>query len=234
MAGKSTPSGINDMLLGGKTNLAGDRIAARLITSRYPAVAEMARAGHAFALATVRRAAALGIRRVIRAGYVTPLAARNVHNAAGPGCRVVYVTRGDQAAVTMAEFASGRNVAVARARVAHPEEVLKAPPVADMLAEKEPVALVTGMFYHHAAPPYCRAHMDTYSAALPPGSVVAVSLMAIPGEEDAAELGKLFGVRLYPQTAADVAGWADGMEITPLTPEITVPGTAFGVVAQVR
>lgn len=233
MPGESTPSGINDALLGGSTNMAGDRIAARLITSRYPAVAEMAGAGHAFTLALVRRAAALGIRRVVRAGFVTPLPGRNAHNATGPGCRVVYVTRGDQAAMAMAQWADGRNVTVARARVAHPEEVLAAAPVAAMLAEKEPVALVTGMFYHHASPEWCRVHMETYCAALPPGSVAAVSLMAIPGEPDATELGRLFGTPVYAQTALDITGWADGAEVISLTPHITTPGTAFGVTARI-
>lgn len=233
MSGDSSPSGINDTLLGGSTNMALDRAAAREITARYPAVAEMMRAGHAFTLSTVREAAGSGIRRFVRAGYVTPLDGRNAHHVAGAGCRVIYVTRGDQAAMAMARFADGHDVTVARARVAYPDHVLATGPVAAMLAEGEPVALVTGMFYHHAPPEWCAAHMDTYSAVLPPGSVVAVSLMAIPGEDDAAELGRLFGTPVYAQTAQDVTGWADGAEVVPLTPHITTPGTALGVTARI-
>lgn len=233
MAGEPTPSGINDALLGGSTNMAPDREAARAITARYPGVAEMARAGHAFTLTTVRQAASLGMRRFVRAGYVSPLEGRNAHDAAGEGCRVIYVTRGDQAAIAMARWAGGRDVTVARARVAYPDHVLAAGPVAAMLAEREPVCLVTGMYYHHAPPDWCRIHVGAYLSALPRGSVLAVSLMAIPCGEDAAELGRLLGTRVYPQTAADVAGWADGAQVESLTPHITVPGTAFGVTARV-
>lgn len=236
MAGEPSPSGVNDALLGGHANMGPDRDAARAIEARYPAVPEMIRAGHAFTLRTARWGAELGIRRFIRAGFISTMPGRNTHDAVrsvAAGCRVVYITRGDQAAIAMAQFAGGRDVTVARARVADPQQVLAAPPVAAMIAEGEPVCLVTGMYYHNASAEWCGIHMAAYSAALPPGSVLAASLMAIPGEEDAAKLGALFGMTLYAQTAEDVAGWAGGMEVIPLTPEITVPGTALGVAGQI-
>lgn len=237
MPGAATPGGINDVLLGGTSNTAADREAARRITARFPAVAAMAEAGHAFTLAAVRQAAREGITRIIRPGYVTRLPGRNAHEVAraiAPDARTVYVTRGGQATLARDIFGAEQGVAVAQARVAYPDRVLAAPPVAAMLAEGEPACLATGMYYHHADAHWCRAHMAAYAAALPPGSVLACSLMAIPAGGDAAELGALLGTAVYPQARADVAGWAGGMDVIPLTPGITVPGTALGVTGRIR
>lgn len=237
MPGESTLSGINDVWLGGRTNTAQDRETAWLIEAAYPAVPVMARAGHAFGLRTARWAAGdLGMRRFIRAGFVSTLPGRNTHDAVGAvaaGCRVVYVTRGDPAAMAMELLGSEAGVTVARAPVRYSEEVLAAEPVARMLAEGEPVCLVTGTLMHFASPDGAGPYLQAYAAALPSGSVLAASLIAPRDAAAAAELGKLIGMTVYPHTAGDAARWLDGLEVVRLTPHITAPGTALGLVARI-
>jgi len=237
MAGEPTPSGVNDALLGGNTSMAPDREAARRIAARFPSVPEMARAGHSFGLRTARWAASeLGIRRFIRAGFVTTLPGRNVHDAVGaiaPDSRIVYVTRGDQAAMAVEMLGDGHRIAVARARVAQPAEVLAAPPVAAMLAERKPVCLIVGTLMHFAPRPGAGPYLADLAAPLPPGSVLAASLISAASDAAAAELGELFGMGVYAYTAREAAGWLDGMRVFTLTPGISEPGTALGVAARI-
>lgn len=240
MPGEPTLSGINDWFLGGSTNMGPDRETALRITARYPLVPEMARAGHCFILSVARQAAQDGVRRFVRAGYVTVRPGQNAHEAVraiAPGARVAYVTRDDQQIMALGLLGAEAGVTVARARVACPETVLEAEPVAAMIAEGEPVALITGMFYQHADAEWTQRHLETYTSALPPGSVVALSLIAVPDEETAAELGDLFGIRppgrFYPHAADEARGWGGGLEVVALTPHVTVPGTAVGIVARV-
>ena len=236
MAGEPTPSGINDALLSGTTSMAPDREAARRIAARFPSVPEMARAGHSFGLRTGRWAAGKGIRRFIRAGFVTTLPGRNMHDAVGtiaPDAQIVYVTRGDQAAMAVEMAGGAHRVAVARARVARPDEVLASGPVAEMLAGRKPVCLVVGTLMHFAPPPDAGPYLADLAAALPSGSVLAASLISAADDRAAAELSGLFGMDFHAHTARDAAGWLPGMRVFTLTPEIRSPGTALGVAARI-
>lgn len=131
------------------------------------------------------------------------------------------------------ELLADGHVAVARARVANPADVLAAEPVDQMLAEGEPVCLVTGMLMQFAPPDGARDYLREFAAALPAGSVLAGSLIAVGDEETALELGGLFGLDIFTHTAQEAAGWVDGAEVTALTPDIRVPGTALGVTARI-
>ncbi|MFI7101460.1 SAM-dependent methyltransferase [Streptomyces sp. NPDC050161] len=82
-----------DYYLGGKTNYAVDREAAREVMRAFPAIETVARANRAYMHRVMRFLARQGVRQFIDVGAGMP-AAPNVHQVVqevAPDCRVVYV-----------------------------------------------------------------------------------------------------------------------------------------------
>ena len=104
-----------------------------------------------------------------------------------------------------------------RARTWHPEEVLAAPEVASLLATGKPACVIAGLVLHLAPGAQVAASaVAAYAAALPSGSVLAVSV-SLPGRSPEADrLAELLApaARVHRHTAEDVAQWMKAAGMT--------------------
>jgi len=220
---RPTVHGTYDYWLGGTMHMRADRELGRAIEEEFPFVPVHVRAAKEFHLRTARWAAERGIDRFVRAGAVSwDGSGRNVHETARsviPSARTVYVTRDAEAhGWARVLLAGGPGTAAVHATVERPAEVLGAPPVAAMLAEGRPVCLIIGMMLHFTEGGDAAGRVAAYAAALPPGSVVVVSLSLLDDSPRGRRLRAIFTpAPVHRHTAADVTGWLEGagLEIVP-------------------
>lgn len=216
----ATVHGINDALLRGSSNLRADRDAARAMTDRWPAMPGLAAAAHAFRNRAAQLAADRGITRFIRAGAVTRLPGRNVHDAVRdiqPDARTVYVTASQDACALVAGLLEDDpRTEVVRARPRHPGQLLTALPVAAMLAEEEPVALILSGMLTFVGSDVAEMIVKEYAGALPPASVLALSVLVLDDSGEGRELAAMYGpAPMRWHTQDDLRGWLDGLEVLP-------------------
>jgi hypothetical protein len=219
----ATVHGVYDVMRGGDQHERADRELARAIEGEFPQVPVHVRAASDFDLRVTRWCAGRGINRFIRAGAVTwQPDGRNVHDAAreaDPGAQVVYVNSDAEAhdwAVTL--LACDPGVSAVHEPVERTAEVLAAPAVAALLAPREPVCLIIGMVLHFAPANRAEARVCAFATALPPGSVLAVSL-SLPDHSPRADrlLAMYTPAEMYRHTAKDVTAWMEGagLELVP-------------------
>jgi hypothetical protein len=236
---EATVTGVYDYWLGGGRHLRADRELGKAIEEEFPSARAHVRAARDFHLRVTRWCAERGIARFIRSGAVTwQPGGSNVHDAArevNPGAQVVYVNR-DAGAHDWARelLADGPGTAAVHAPASHPAEVLGAPPVAALLAPREPVCMIIGMVLHFAAPEAAAAGIAAYAGALPSGSVIAVSV-SLP--DDSPQAGRLLAMfapaRVHRHTVADVRGWLKGAGLEVVPPGVRdvrlLPGGAWAL-----
>ena len=225
MSGDAGPTiaGMYDYWLGGGQHLRADRELAQAIEARYPSVPSHIRAAQDFHLRAARWCAERGISRFIRAGHFTALpSGRNVHDAVreiNPGAEVIYAYR-DPAAFSFSagllDWDHGTTAVLSRTG-----GFLAADPVGEMLAEGEPVCLIAGMVLHFAPAERAAARLARAAAALPPESVVVVS-MTLPGTRpEADEILRMFTPAVtYRHTAEDLVGWLEGAGLKIVEPGV--------------
>jgi S-adenosyl methyltransferase len=208
-----TVYGVYDYWLGGVQRQRADRELGKAIAEEFPSFPAQVRAASDFCARVARYCAERDIARFIRAGAVTwQPEGRNVHEAArkvNPGARVVYVNRDAEAHEWALELLAGSpGVAAAHAPSCRPAEVLEAPPVAALLAGGLPVCLIIGMVLHFADAGEAAAAVAAYAAALPAGSVIAVSVTLPDNSPQADRLLSMFTpARIRRHTARDVRRW---------------------------
>ena len=238
-----TIHGTYDYWLGGGQHLRADRELAQAIEARYPSVPQHVRAAQDFHLRAARWAAGQGISRFVHAGHVTALpSGRNVHDAAReviPGAEVVYAYR-HQAAYSFSEglldWDEGATAVLSRTG-----GFLASDPVSAWVGAGERVCVIAGLVLHFVDADRASARLARAAAALPPGSVIVVS-MTLPGTRPAADeiLAMFTPAMTYRHTAADLTGWLEeaGLKIVP--PGVTdvrvvpVPGRPCGAVLPPR
>lgn len=215
----ATVSGLYDYWLGGLGHLHADRELAAQIEARFPGTAARTRAAHAFHLRAASWAARQGITRFVRAGAVTWLAGRNVHDAAravNPAAQVVYVNRNpDAAAIAGRLFRREPGITAVRAAALVPSRALGAAPVRRLLAAGEPVCLIIGMVMQYAPPRRCPAVIASWASALPPGSLVVISAAAEGDRDGFGALAAMSPVRMWRYEMADLEAWAAGLDVVP-------------------
>lgn len=209
----ATVHGVYDAMRGGDQHLRADRELAKAIEAEFPQVPVHVRAASDFDLRVTRWCAERGIARFIRAGAVTwQPDGRNVHDAAravNPAAQVAYANRDAEAHDwARALLACDPGVSAVHASVSRPAEVLAAPAVMRLLAPGRPVCVIIGMVLHFAPERDAAARVAAFAAALPPGSVLALSL-SLPDHSPRADRLLLMytPAAMYRHTAADVAGW---------------------------
>lgn len=218
-----TIHGVYDAMRGGDQHLRADRELAKAIEAEFPQVPVHVRAASDFDLRVARWCAERGIARFIRAGAVTwQPDGRNVHDAARaavPGAQAVYVNADAEAHDwARALLARDPGVSAVHAPGERTAEILAAPAVAALLAPREPVCLIIGMVLHFAPAARAAARIGAFAVALPPGSVIAVSV-SLPDHSPRADrlLSMYTPAKMYRHTAADVEGWMRdaGLELVP-------------------
>jgi len=222
--GGPTIHGTYDYWLGGGQHLREDRELAQAIEARFPSVPLHIRAAQDFHLRAARWCAERGISRFIRAGNFTALpSGRNVHDAVrevNPGAEVIYAYR-DPAAYSFSEglldWDEGTTAVLSRTG-----GFLAADPVGAWVEAGEPVCLIAGMVLHFAPAGRAAARLARAAAALPPGSVIVVS-MTLPGTRpEADEMLAMFTPAVtYRHTAADLTGWLEGAGLRIVPPGVT-------------
>ena len=219
---EATVDRVYDYWLGGRENLRVDRELGKAIEERFPSVRDHVQAARKFCLRAASWCAGYGIERFACtgvAGWKPGL--RNVHDAAremAPRARVAYVHRGREAHAWARVLLGGRGLATARADVNCPASLLAAGPVAALLGDGEPVALLLAMTLHFAPPEQAAEQVALYADALPRGSALALCVALPDDSPEADDLIRMFTpARVYRHTAADVAGWvkAAGLELAP-------------------
>jgi S-adenosyl methyltransferase len=222
----ATVHGIYDYWLGGSSHRPDDRELGEAIAARFPLVPVHVRAAHDFTLRATRWAALRGISRFIRAGSVTYLPGRNVHDAArqvNPAAEVAYVNRDAGAHALMAALtSSGRLTSAVHATVGRPEELLSSPPIGKWTGEGEPVCMIIWMSLTFASPEVAPDLVAAYAESLTPGSVVALTVALADDSPEADELVAVYTpAKIRRHSAGDVAGWLTGAGL-----KIVDPGVA--------
>lgn len=215
-----TIHGVYDYWLGGGQHLREDREVAQAIEARFPSVPLHIRAAQDFHLRAARWCAGQGIRRFIRAGNFTALpSGRNVHDAVReviPDAEVVYAYR-HQAAFAFSEGLLGWDDGTT-AVLSRTGGFLAADPVRAWVEDGEPVCLIAGMVLHFVPAQRAASRIARAARALPPGSVIVVS-MTLPGTRPEADeiLAMFTPAMTYRHTADDLTGWLEdaGLKIVP-------------------
>lgn len=170
-----------DYYLGGKTNYAVDREAAREVIRAFPSIETVARVNRAYMHRAMRFLAGQGVRQFIDVGTGIPTAP-NVHQVVqevAPECRVVYVDNDPIVLVYADSLLSGTpqgQTAYVDGDATKPEEVLAAVKAEDIIDFDRPIALSLHALLHFVADeqdPY--ALVDTFVDALPAGSFLSLS-----------------------------------------------------------
>lgn len=217
-----TIHGVYDFWLGGGQHLRADRELGRAIAERFPMVPVHVRAAQEFHLRAAVWCAERGVSRFVRAGHLTALPGRNVHDAVravDPGARVIYASQ-DEAAHN---WAAALLPLDGRTQVVLPGEggILAEEPVRAMLAEGEPVCVIAGMVLHFTRAETAAMRVARVAKGLPPGSALVVSVALLDNSEQAGELAAMFTpARIHRHTAQDVAGWLEGAGLEVLPPGV--------------
>jgi O-methyltransferase involved in polyketide biosynthesis len=216
---------IYDYMLGGKDNFAVDREAAKQLIAVAPDIAGIVRDNRSFLGRVVRYLAdEAGVRQFLDLGGGLPTRT-NVHEMAqsiAPDARVVYV---DNDPVVwshgQALLAHGDRVAMVRADLREPAEVLEHPEVLARLDLDRPVAVLCASVLHFVADeekPY--QIIAQYRDRLAPGSYLAISHGTTgPAEEDRDVVGGVTSVyrqasaQLHVRPLAGIQRFFDGFEM---------------------
>ncbi|GII85126.1 hypothetical protein Ssi03_31160 [Sphaerisporangium siamense] len=179
-----------DYFLGGKDNLPADRDAADKVLKFVPEIPIGIRENRAFLIRAVRFLAEQGIRQFLDIGAGLPTQ-RNVHQVAAehaPGSRTVYVDNDPQVLVhARALLQDSPQVLVVEGDLRRPDEILADPALRRHLDLGEPVAVLLLAIVH-----FIRDSEDPAGViakirgALPPGSYMAISHVAVDERPQAA------------------------------------------------
>ena len=211
-----------DYYLGGKDNFGVDRDAAEKVLASAPEIRQVAIENRAFLGRVVRFLASAGIRQFIDIGTGLPTRG-NVHEvaqAATPGARVVCVDHDPVVcAHARALLEDTGNVAVVKAAMERPGEILGNPALRQLIDFTEPVAALFFSVLHFAtdAKPIVTAFRDEMAA----GSYLAMS-HGVPsqvpgGSETAGEVRQVYGTSNSPggafRTEAEILELFSGFEL---------------------
>jgi SAM-dependent methyltransferase len=169
-----------DYWLGGKDNFAADRKSAdEIVEISGGKVLRGVRLNRAFLGRAVRLAAASGVRQFLDLGSGLPTR-ENVHEAAGPDSRVVYVDYDQVVAMHgHAILATSPGTGFVQADLRRPQEILEHPTVTSLLDFNEPVAVLFVSVLHFVDDAEDPAGLvATYGDALAPGSHLILSHLA--------------------------------------------------------
>ncbi|MDR7273706.1 hypothetical protein J2S41_000484 [Catenuloplanes atrovinosus] len=166
---------VYDYYLGGAHNWAADRRMGDEAMAAWPELPMIMRANRAFLRRAVRFLVGAGIRQFLDLGSGIPTAG-NVHEVAGPSCRVAYVDVDPVAVAHGRELLRDVPGAVAvRADLREPETVLSHPDVLSVIDLSQPVAVLMIAVLHFVPEADDPARIvAAYRDASAPGSYLAL------------------------------------------------------------
>lgn len=222
--GSETPSSarIHNLWLGGSFYTAADEAKAAEIEAVCPQVRQMAADSRLFtARVTAWAAAELGITRFLDlgAGVVPGPAVHDMARSVQPRAQVAYADLDPEVCDYLADVmpgGSGDGIAVARADLSRPGEVLSHHAVRKVIDPAAPVCVLATLVLQGWSPPRARAVVRGYARLLAPGSIIAVSTQRVGDELARGRLAKAYApFRAHDFTAAQVAGLFDELDLVP-------------------
>jgi hypothetical protein len=214
-----------DYHLGGAHNFEPDRVLAGQVEQVAPWVKDVARINRAWLHRVLDFLMAQGIRQFLDLGSGIPTVG-NVHEIAqraDPASRVVYVDYEPVAVHHSYELLKDNDgAAIVWADVRDLDAVLGHPEVARLIDLSEPVGLlVAGLLLFVDDDDDPARLVETYRAACPAGSYLAISTMSQDEADDetAAQLDRLLGLyegadeRITPRDRATIESWFAGTDL---------------------
>ncbi|MGP4017644.1 SAM-dependent methyltransferase [Saccharopolyspora sp. 5N708] len=219
---KPNAARVYDYYLGGNHNFAIDRQMGDEAIRMWPELPLIMQANRAFLRRAVQYCTEQGIRQFLDLGSGIPTVG-NVHEVAqqaAPGTPVVYVDT-DPVAVAYSRKLLGDNpdVAIVRADLREPDQVLAAPEVTELLDLSQPVALMMVAVLHFVGDANRPgAIVARYRDALAPGSFLVISHATDEGRPDVAHPhAELYRQRtttpMTLRSRAAVTGFFEGFEL---------------------
>jgi hypothetical protein len=221
-----TAARMYDYFLGGHDNFAADRAAADILIQAAPAAPLTALANRAFLGRAVRfLAGEAGLRQFLDLGAGLPTQG-SVHQVAReitPDARVVYVDSDPMVVAHARALDTGPATAVVQADLRDARSVLEHPETTRLIDFSQPVAVLCLGTAHFIGGPDAGAAVARFTAALAPGSYLALSHATTdqipPRMVDAAlEMYKRAAHPLYPRARADIERFFTGLELVPAQP----------------
>lgn len=179
----TNPNGarIYDCLLGGKDNFAADRDAADRIEAMFPGMSKLVRQHREFARRAARWLHDEGVQQFIDVGCGLPVPP--TVSQAVPCARVACVASDPVVLAHLRALVAGPGVAVVAGNEADPGTVLAAPELAEVIDLGQPAGVLLCGVLSSMDAETARSVVAGYSAALPPGSAVAVSCVSYADQE---------------------------------------------------
>ncbi|MEU6998262.1 SAM-dependent methyltransferase [Nonomuraea sp. NPDC046570] len=217
---------VYDFFLGGKDNFAVDRQVAEAAVRMDPEGADAARVNRTFLRRVVRHLAGeAGVDQFVDIGSGLPTQG-NVHEVAGevsPGAKVIYVDNDEMALVHGRALLSAPRTRIVEGDLRSPEEILRHPDVRALIDFERPVAVLLFAILHHLHDEEGPGGIvRRLVAELPPGSYVAISHFADPGQAHprvsahVTAFEKMFNERLGTgrwRTHEEILAFFDGLEL---------------------
>jgi hypothetical protein len=170
---------VYDYYLGGAHNFSVDRELAQKVLEIFPATPKVAQANRAFLHRAVRYLSGQGIQQFIDIGSGIPTVS-NVHETAqteNPNSRVLYVDH-DPVAVAHSELILDGNqtTRVLQADLRRPQDILKAPQLAELIDLSQPVAVLMVAVLHFVSDDeHPTQIINQFRDAIIPGSYLVIS-----------------------------------------------------------
>jgi SAM-dependent methyltransferase len=220
------PARVYDVYLGGKDNFPADREAAHRVAETFPTISTTARTNRDFLLRAVADLAGSGVRQFldIGTGIPTSPAIHEIAQGIDPHARVVYVDN-DPMVLVHARALLTNTTALGRtayldADLRHPESILDAPQLWEVLDPTLPVALILGAILHFLPDDLQpQAIVKQLLSALPPQSYLVLSHVTADFDPQWNEIERLynaeFGIPLQVRSADEIAVFFNGLELLP-------------------
>jgi S-adenosyl methyltransferase len=222
---KASPARMYDYLLGGSTNEEIDRKAVDELLDGLPEIRDGAEANRGFLRRSVRYLAELGVTQFIDLGSGLPTENNTdeVAQRVNPRARVVLVDT-DPLVLNHVARLERDTVRAVQADIRHPEEVLNAPAMREVIDFTQPVGLLAVAVCHFIADPYDPYEiMRTYVDELASGSYLALSHLNGDGQppQSVNRLKKAWEgtpTGIHFRTREQIRGFFDGLELLPSYP----------------
>jgi O-methyltransferase involved in polyketide biosynthesis len=218
-----SPARIYDCFLGGVTNYAIDREAAKKALSAVPCGEKVAWANRRFLVRAVKHFARKGIWQFIDLGTGIPTSP-NVHEAAwsiNPGARVVYVDNDPTVIAHSKKLLSGQHeaITVIRGDIRAPSNILTDPALRAGIDFSRPVGVLFVAVLHfitNAQNPY--QAVKALKERIPPGSYLAISHITSDGTDPGviSTIQEAYAKASAPavfRTRDEIAGFFTGFEL---------------------
>ena len=206
--------------LGGKDSFQADRAAADTLATRFPGVADVARANRAFLARAVRHVAQQGVSQFLDIGAGLP-ASPNVHEIAReqqPDARVAYLDRDPVVlAHARALLAVDDKIAVIAGDLRDPVRALASPALTRLIDPARPVCVLLCSVLHFLAADEADDAVAAFRRWMSPGSYLVISAGTSTGTdpEFVRQLQAAYGdaAPVTGRTAEQITAWFDGLSL---------------------